>query len=282
MRNLSPLRYPGGKAKLYRFLSFIIKHNRPIDCYIEPYAGGAGAALALLMNREVKKIVLNDSDEFIYKFWHSVVNKNRLIQKKILNTPVTIEEYQKHKFIFKNKKNLKLVSDLELGFTAFYLNRCNRSGILNGGPIGGYNQEGNWKIDARFNKKDLIRRLEYINDFREQIDIFNYDAIDFLKNKLSGLNIDPEKTLVYLDPPYYVQGRELYTNFYKHDDHVTLKEFLQKDLKIKWVLSYDDIEEIHKLYSNVRKNGIVVNHFANKAKVGKELLIFSDNCNDPF
>lgn len=277
-RNLSPLRYPGGKAKLYRFLSFIIKNNSPIDTYIEPYAGGAGAALALLMNRVVKKIVLNDSDEFIFKFWHSIVNKNQLFQKKILNTPITIEEYQKHKIIFKNIKKLKLVSDLEIGFTAFYLNRCNRSGIFKSGPIGGYNQEGNWKIDARFNKLDLIRRLEHIYDFREFIDIYNYDAIDFLRNKLSRLNIDPEKTLVYLDPPYYEHGCELYPNYYKHKDHIALQEFLKNDLKIKWILSYDDTDEIRKLYQDIRKNGIVVNHFAYKAKIGKELIIISDNC----
>jgi DNA adenine methylase len=148
---------------------------------------------------------------------------------------------------------------------------------LRSGPIGGYNQEGEWKIDARFNKKDLAKRLEHIYDFKHQIRIYNYDALDFLK-KILDLNIDPEKSMVYLDPPYYAQGRDLYRKYYKPKDHLALKEYLKNDLKIKWILSYDDIDEIHNLYSDVRKNGIVFNHFANKAKVGKELLIFSDNC----
>ncbi len=277
MSNYSPLRYPGGKTKLYRYLSFIIRHNSPIDHYIEPYAGGAGAALALLMNQEVKEIILNDADELIYKFWLSVLNKNRYFQTKLLNTSVDLEQYQVHKSILKKKNNGEKISDFRIGFATFYLNRCNRSGILKSGPIGGYNQEGEWKIDARFNKKDLVKRLEHIYDFRRQIRIYNYDALDFLK-KISDLNIDPEKSMVYLDPPYYVQGRDLYRKYYKLKDHLALKEYLKNDLKIKWILSYDDIDEIHNLYSDVRKNGIVFNHFANKAKVGKELLIFSDNC----
>lgn len=280
MNNYSPLRYPGGKSKLYQYLSFIIKHNAPINNYIEPYAGGAGAALALLMNQQVKEIILNDSDELIYKFWLAVLNRNRHVQARLLSSQISVEAYKAHKELIRKFKMGKKVSDFGLGFSTLYINRCNRSGILKSGPIGGYNQEGTWKIDARFNKEDLVKRLEHIYDFRKHIKVFNYDALDFLR-KLSDFNINPEESLVYLDPPYYVQGRELYRKYYKPKDHLALKEYLKNDLHIRWVLSYDDIEEIHKLYSDVRKNGIVVNHFANKAKVGKELLIFSDNCNVP-
>jgi len=282
LQYFSPLRYPGGKAKLYRFLSFMIKHNRPIDTYIEPYAGGAGAALSLLFNKEVKNVILNDLDPFIYKFWNAILHNNRLFQGRIINTPITIEEYHKFKSIYEIKSIRNNTSDFQQGFAAFFLNRCNRSGIISGGPIGGYDQSGKWKIDARFNKKDLIRRLELIYDYRTNIDIYNYDAITFLTDILPNLDINPETSLIYLDPPYYLQGKELYNKYYEQKDHVKLKEFLKNELKMKWILSYDDNVEIHKLYDGIRKNGIVFNHFANKAKVGKELLIFSDSCNVPY
>jgi DNA adenine methylase len=278
MQNLSPLRYPGGKTNLYHFLSYIIRKNHPIEYYIEPFAGGAGAALSLLINRDVKNIILNDSDEFIYKFWFSVINKNRSFQRKVVNTPVSLEEYKKYKLIYHNHKKRSSISDLSLGFAAFYLNRCNRSGILKAGPIGGYDQKGKWKIDARFNKTDLLKRFEHINDFREQITVYNYDAIYFLKNIIKKIEIDSKKTLVYLDPPYYKQGIELYSKFYKHDEHIALRDFLKNELKIKWILSYDDVPEIHSIYQGIKKDGIIFNHFANKAKIGKELIIASDNC----
>lgn len=271
----SPLRYPGGKRLLTKHLVEILNTNGPIDNYIEPFAGGAGAALSLLLNGHVKKIFLNDFDNFIYNFWKSLIHKKTNFIKLIRNEKISITQYKRHKEILKKNKN---VTDIQKGFTTLYLNRCNRSGILNAGPIGGFEQNGKWKINARFNKKNIIERIETIHLKRKDINIFNEDAIDFLRNVLPTLNLDMTKTMIYLDPPYYEQGPSLYRTFYNTTQHIELKEYLTNELNVKWILSYDDVPFINSLYNGTRINGIRKNHFANKTKLGREIIIVSDNC----
>ena len=271
---ISPLRYPGGKSTLIKYLSKIIQLNSPIDTYVEPFAGGAGAALGLLYNNYVKRVVINDADEFIFKFWQLVLNNTNWFIEKIQNTSININEWKRQRLLLK-KEN---ASDLEIGFATFYLNRCNRSGILTAGPIGGYKQLSDWKIDARFNKDNLIERIKKVSSYKDKIDCLNFDAVNLLKNYIDKLNLEPEKTLIYLDPPYFEKGPMLYRYFYCEKDHKYLHNFLKNETEIKWVLSYDDVPFIHNLYKGNNKNGILVNHFAYKARVGKELLISSDNC----
>lgn len=277
----SPLRYPGGKSSLLKYLSAVISLNSPIETYIEAYAGGAGAALGLLFTNRVKKMVLNEYDDVLYKFWHVVLNNTEDLIKKISNVQISVQEWKKQKKILNNHKKGQKRSDLDIGFSTFFLNRCNRSGILMAGPIGGKEQLGKWKIDARFNKEDLIKRIERIAEYKSRIRLFNLDAIVFLKNQLPKLNSDLDKTLVYLDPPYYEKGSTLYRHSYDNDNHIELQKFLKNQPKIKWILSYDDVPFIHDLYKDTNKNKISMNHFAYKAKVGKELIITSDNCNLP-
>jgi DNA adenine methylase len=276
----SPLRYPGGKGSLFRYLSELIQLNKPIDCYIEPFAGGAAAALSLLLSNQVKKIILNDHDKLIYHFWDAVINNTELLIHRIENTPVNLEIWNKQREFLKDKSKLICASSLDIGFAAFYLNRCNRSGILipHVGPIGGRDQKGKWKIDCRFNKSDLIERIKRIADHRDRIEIFNLDGLDFLKHKIRSLGLQKHNTLLYLDPPYYKQGPELYNVYFTDQNHIELMKFLRFKLKFRWVLSYDDVPEIRKLYAGAKQNGFSVNHFAYKAKIGRELIISSDNC----
>ena len=171
--NYSPLRYPGGKTKIAPLVNAIMKKADIKDgIYIEPFAGGCGVALALLLSDKVKHIVINDMDITIYAFWHSILNDTDEFIELIKKTQVTIEEWHKQKEIFLNKDSNKL---LELGFATFFLNRTNRSGILKAGPIGGYNQTGNYLIDARFNKKNLIKRIERISQYKDKISLFNLE-----------------------------------------------------------------------------------------------------------
>jgi DNA adenine methylase len=173
-RGISPLRYPGGKSFLSKFLVDVIDYNYPIDTYIEPFAGGAGAALALLINNHVKQIILNDADDLIYKFWHVTLNRSKELAEKIKATPINIKEWKKQKAILSNKH----ADDLDIAFATLFLNRCNRSGIIfTGGPIGGYEQAGTWKVDARFNKENIIDRIKTIAQYKGQIKIYNFDAM---------------------------------------------------------------------------------------------------------
>lgn len=242
MRHITPLRYPGGKGKLYSFFSRLIACNSlENSTYVEPYAGGAGLALLLLMKNDVKHIYINDINKSIYSFWYSVLNHTEYLIKMIHDTKITVEEWKRQKSIQQNKESEDLLS---LGFSTFFLNRVNRSGILHGGIIGGIEQMGAWKLDARFNKKSLVERIARIGEARGNISIFCEDACDFISriDKTSG------KFFYYLDPPYVKKGDRLYENFYKERDHQKVFKTVNK-LKSCWVISYDDHEFINKTYN---------------------------------
>ena len=159
-RIYSPLRYPGGKARLATFLGDVITLNKIVNCtFVEPFAGGAGAALTLLFLEKVDSIIINDFDKAIYSFWDSILLDTDSFIEKLETVDLTIHEWERQKEIYNSVDSTKL----ELGFASFYLNRTNRSGIIEGGPIGGRNQSGKWKIDARFNRINLIERIKKIS-----------------------------------------------------------------------------------------------------------------------
>lgn len=272
----TPLRYPGGKGKLAYYLKGIIKHNSLLDChYIEPFAGGAGVALELLMQEYVRKITINDYDPAIYSFWHSILNNSEEFCDKIESTEVSMDNWYKQKEILSSNN---YDDALTLGFAAFFMNRTNRSGILNAGVIGGKAQAGKWKLDARFNKQELIKRITKIASYKDRIIIENNDTLDLLIN-LSLKN--HENTLMYLDPPYYVKGQELYRNFYEHQDHVDIKNQLIKMPKLHWVATYDNTKEIKEIYKNQTLIDFDLQYSAQSKRVGSEVIIFSKNLEVP-
>lgn len=266
----TPLRYPGGKAKLTNFFKLVFEENDLLDGhYVEPYAGGAGIALALLYQSYVKTIHLNDLNPAVYAFWHSVLNNNEALCQLIYDTPVTMDEWNKHKQVMLNPEKHDKVA---LGFATFFLNRTNRSGILMGGVIGGKGQSGDWKLDVRFNKSDLINRIEKLALYRSRIKLYNLDSADLISNVLPRL---PENTLVYLDPPYYVKGKGLYQNHYTHNDHKGIAKQVQKEIKLPWIVSYDCAPEIMEMYAKSR--GIVYgfSYSAQEKYEGMEAMFFS-------
>ena len=117
--------------------------------------------------------------------------------------------------IQKNKENADL---LTLGFSTFYLNRTNRSGIIQAGPIGGRNQIGNYKMNCRYNTEVLVNKIELIAKNKNKIGLYNLDAIKFIKNNIRRT----KRSLTFFDPPYFVKGKQLYTNFYEYIDHLEL------------------------------------------------------------
>jgi DNA adenine methylase len=271
----TPLRYPGGKQRLTPFINEILEANQINGHYAEPYAGGAGVAIQLLLTKKVKHIHLNDSDFGIYAFWYSILNKTEEFCKMIQSASMTIEEWRKRKEIVKKGDRRKV---LELGFSIFYLNRCNRSGVLSAGVIGGYDQKGNYKMDARFSRNDLIQRIEAIALFKHNITITNYDAEDYINEYIPTL---PSNTLIYLDPPYYEKGSELYLNAYQKSDHARLAITIQKSIKHKWVLSYDGVPDIINLYSKRRHFIYDLQYSAAKVYKGKEVFVFCDKLQLP-
>lgn len=271
MSYLSPLRYPGGKRKLSKFVGdVVISNDIKGGTYVEPFVGGASVALYLLLNGFVSKIIINDIDKSIYSFWYCVINHTDELCKLIEETEITIEEWEKQKVTQLNKNDADM---LDLAFSTFFLNRTNRSGIIKGGVIGGKSQSGEWKLDARFNKEDLINRIRRIAKYRDNISVYCEDSIVFLNSIL--LQID-EKCLVYFDPPYYDQGSALYVNHYEHDDHVQLSRYIQQ-LDCKWMLTYDYVPEIIDMYSNYENRLLTISYTASRKTKGCELIAFSDN-----
>ncbi|MDN8570649.1 DNA adenine methylase [Enterobacter hormaechei] len=270
MRFNTPLRYPGGKGKLSNFMLNVIEVNNlsPIH-YAEPYAGGAGLALKLLDLNVAERIILNDINLSVYAFWHSVLNNADTLCSMIYNTPVTMDEWYKQKEIINNTSNYDL---LTIGFSTFFLNRTNRSGILKGGVIGGKNQDGEWKLDARYNKNDLISRIKNIHAEKDRIELFNLDAIEFINNVVIRL---PENSLTYLDPPYYVKGKGLYINHYNHEDHVNVANVVQSDIKTPWIVSYDNTPEIRNMYKT-QSLMYGINYSAQDRYKGSEAMFFSE------
>lgn len=271
----TPLRYPGGKQRLTPFIQEILSQNKISDHYVEPYAGGAGVAIELLVNRKIKFVHLNDANTGIYAFWYSVLHYTQELCHLIATASMTVEEWKKRKQIVKKSDKSNL---LELGFSTFYLNRCNRSGILSGGLIGGLDQSGNYKMNARFSRNDLIQRIEGISLFKNQIFISNFDAEYYIKNYISNLD---ENCLIYLDPPYFEKGSNLYLNSYKKQDHDHLSKVIQNDIKHKWVLSYDGVPEIIDMYLKRKHFIYELQYNAEKVYKGKEIFIFCDKLDIP-
>lgn len=275
-RSLSPLRYPGGKSKIYDKVKTLIESNAMGNrTYIEPFAGGFGIGIALLCDNVVQSAVLNDLDPHIYHFWHSVLYRTNDMIKRIVDTPITIEEREKQKAIYKDC-NASILSD---GFATLFLNRVNFSGIIKGGPIGGASQTGKYKLDCRFNKIGIIKKVENIALLKERILLYNCDASDLIINRLELKNND---VFFNIDPPYVVKGNKLYTNYFKESDHRYFEKVVTEHLRdIPWIITYDDCELVRNIYDQYYMLEYEIQHNAGGSVKGKELVITNIH-NDTF
>ena len=264
----SPLRYPGGKTCLYKFMTKLLEENDLVGVnYAEPYTGGAGLALRLMMDEYVNHIYVNDLDPSIYAFWVAVLNHPDEFCKWIESVDVTIERWYEYKHI---QNNYKTADMFELGKATFFLNRTNVSGVISGGPIGGISQEGKYKIDVRINRKELIKRISDISKFSHRIHLYNQDGLEFL----SIIDKREEDVFIYLDPPYYQKGSYLYMNAFKDNDHTALADRV-KLLRNKWMVSYDNHDFVLNLYPDKSKVLYQLSQCASN-RMGDEVVIFDD------
>ncbi|WP_394792451.1 DNA adenine methylase [Rhodoferax sp.] len=270
----TPLRYPGGKTQMTPLVQDIMQVNNLAQCvYCEPFAGGAGIACRLLVEGAIAEAWINDIDPSIYNFWDCVLTATDDLCELIQTTPITMEEWRRQREIQQQPN----VSKLALGFSTLFLNRTNRSGILKGGVIGGQEQKGNYPLDCRFNKVDLIRKVRRLSIYRDQIRLTSQDARSYIDNTVCKL---PTHSLVNIDPPYFDKGPELYTSFYKADDHAALAKAVRA-IKKPWMLTYDDVPAIQKLYAGLPGTRKALNYTAQVKKIGVELLVMSPNLIPP-
>lgn len=288
LNNYSPLRYPGGKSALADFFYNVILSNGIYEnaIYCEPFAGGAGVALTLLLSKKVKRIIINDVDICIASFWKSLLYDPQRFIYEINKCEISIKEWEKHKNIYNNAKDIDITNMDNLfiiGFSTFFLNRTNRSGILpKAGPIGGRKQNGIYKLDIMFNKEILIKRIKTITSYIDNIKFTSLDAIEFMQNVITEEK-DRDNLFIYLDPPYYHRGKDLYLNFYKADDHFYLAQYMDKFNYCKWLMTYDDCDEIRGIYRNlnVKVNMLNLRYTLSNNRKAHEILISPININLP-
>ena len=273
----TPLRYPGGKAAFAPFIAQIMKQNGLTGGhYLEPYAGGAGVALELLFHDHASHVHINDLDPAVYAFWWAVTNETNSLLDLLDNTPISMDQWFKWRAVLRGEVE---ATPVERGFATLFMNRTNRSGILKGGVIGGLAQDGSYKLDARFKKDVITQRIQKIAKHAERISVHCEDALSLLKKSVQLL---PKKSLIYLDPPYYVKGRGLYRNYYAHEDHVAIAKKLQSiRFSRPWVVSYDNAIEIQQMYQLSQGLSYGLNYTAQKRYVGNEVMFFSRNLSIP-
>tara|TARA_R110002020_G_scaffold74540_24_gene190677 strand:+ start:642 stop:1403 length:762 start_codon:yes stop_codon:yes gene_type:complete len=241
--------------------------------YAEPFCGGAGAAVNLLEDGKVASIHLNDADARVYSAWNAMVHETERFLERIASARVDMEEWYEAR---ETLQNMQLNGDysFEVGYATYFINRTSRSGIVLGsGPIGGYNQTGRWKIDARFYRESMSRRIAWIGENRDRIHLTNEDATVFLAR--SEARVSLEKTLFFVDPPYVEAGSRLYLNAMSESKHSALADMLNSGRFPHWVLTYDNHPLVHRLYRDFRQRKIQVNYSLKTTRKEREILVQS-------
>jgi DNA adenine methylase len=269
----SPLRYPGGKGSLYSRLRKLIRDSDLAGCtYVEPYAGGAGAGLALLVTGQVERVVVNDLDPAIHAFWAMLVADPETLIERIKTVDVSVAEWRRQREIYLERDKCDRDS---LGFATFYLNRTNHSGVLNAGPIGGLDQSGSYKIDARFNRKELAERVRVLGLYADRLTVTSLDGVKVIRKYGKAKN-----TFVYADPPYFEKAGSLYLNAFSEKDHEALAAVLNKRAADTWLLTYDNVPRVHELYSSRRRRTFTLNYSAHRVARATEIAVLSDRLCD--
>lgn len=272
----SPLRYPGGKGKLAEFMRYMIEQlGHRGGTYIEPFAGGAGIAIELLLRGIVSRVVINDYDKGIWSFWKAVLTETDRFIAELANVPLTMAEWNRQRNICLTQNDKY---SFELGFATFYMNRTNRSGIIKGGVIGGANQSGSWKMDARFNREELIRRIRSVAERKSDIKLYNKDINSFITRYIP---LYEENALVYFDPPYFEKGKQLYMNYFQFEDHVRIESAIRDHVRCDWIITYDDAPEIKDIYRVYSMWLYDLNYSVSAKCKASELMIFKDGIEVP-
>lgn len=269
----SPLRYPGGKSQLAKYVSHVLDLNgfTRNTAYCEAFCGGAGIAIKLLEDKRVGEIILNDYDIAIYSVWKAILEEPQRFNEKIKKTLLNIEEWEKQREAYLQLRDANTYN-FDLAWATFYLNRTNRSGIIEGGPIGGKLQRGNYNLGCRFNRNALMRKVEKISTLKNRIKLYNLDGLDFIWNIIRSMRAE---TFFFFDPPYFKQGKNLYKNSLNEQYHMDLAKAIQNLVDKHWIVTYDDVPSIRKVYSGCDGWRYAIRYSANLKRRQEELIFKS-------
>tara|TARA_R110002051_G_scaffold136798_1_gene209357 strand:+ start:190 stop:1062 length:873 start_codon:yes stop_codon:yes gene_type:complete len=268
---ISPFRYPGGKGFLSGYFANVFEDfETGPKHYAEPFCGGAGSAWNLLADQKVDEIHLNDADIRIYSAWKAILHENDRFCERLSDVTVDIETWNAARSLLTNYSGKAY--DFELGFATYFVNRTSRAGIILGsGPIGGYKQAGDWKMDARFYRETMLKRIKWIGSQKRRVKLKNQEALTFLKGAAKRLPI--ARTLYFVDPPYVQAGGRLYLNAMTEKKHRALGEYLKSDILKHWILTYDDDPLIREIYRGRHFSKLAVNYSLSRIRKESEVLV---------
>lgn len=246
------IRYPGSKAKLAKELFQMFPpelHSLWSQSlgfeYREPFFGAGAVGFDVLqMISHSCTAWLNDADPGMVALWRSVqTNPQRLCDMIHTFKPSAEKFYE-----YKEQDDAEIADEVERGFVKLALHRLSFSGLgyRAGGPIGGATQQSSkYNVSCRWNPErmisDVVSLHKRMKRFRGRVRITCGDFMPLIADA-------PKGSFIYLDPPYYDKGPQLYKFSMTHDDHVRLANAL-RECKATWVLSYDDHDAIRELYS---------------------------------
>jgi DNA adenine methylase len=242
---LSPLRYPGSKRRLASYIAETLRLNglKP-KLFVEPFAGGASVGLVLLNNGFVERLALGERDPLVASFWKVVFNDSEWLINEINNARITVRNWRRF-------REGRFHSDRERALACLFLNRTSFSGILahSAGPIGGYEQRSEYKIDCRFAPDTIARRIRQAAALTDKVEFVRQADWKQTLKFVNSLDYKSNEVFIYLDPPFFQRADRLYRFYFSPEDHRDLREVTRR-LRQKWLLSYDPADTILKLYAD--------------------------------
>jgi len=274
MKAVSPLRYPGSKRKLFNYLERISGHNNlSPQMLVEPFVGGGSVFLNFLSRHEKSKAIIADKDELVYSFWKILFAEPSYLINFIRKVRVNLKTFDRYRYISSHPKEF---NRKKLAEACLFLNRTSFSGILNNsaGPLGGREQKSIYKIDCRFGRENLIKKIKSISAFKNRVVVLPYNWEETLKYVAEKDKYKDARLLYYFDPPFYKKADQLYRYHFDEASHKNLRDKLMK-LKQPWILSYDRAQEIRNLYSAFTRINVSMPYSINSPakRLEKELII---------
>lgn len=275
--HISPLRYPGGKSRIWEHLAAQYTQaplgELDAEIWFEPFAGGLGAGLKMLQESIIGELWFCEANRGLGALWGELVANPTALIDTVSSLPerMSLDVYQEALAVLAAPDSYP---QLQVAVAALVVNRCSRSGMVTPttGPIGGKQQDGKYRVGDRWNLPRTISTLEKLAPLTRYMRFVGPDGI----SALAGLPNSgfAEEVFVFADPPYVGAGQRLYQHGLDESGHRALADALHDLDETHWVLAYDEAPLVRELYEGLHIQEYTLHHTANRSKSGAELLIY--------